>query len=61
MLQQEIQLVISAGVSAERIIFANPAKLFSHIRYAKECGVDKMTVDCVQEIKKIKSIFPNAK
>ncbi|XP_043278163.1 ornithine decarboxylase 2-like [Venturia canescens] len=59
--QREIEQVISAGVPGERIIFANPAKLVSHIKYAKKCGVDKMTVDSVQEMEKIKSVFPSAK
>lgn len=60
-MQQEIQQALAAGVTADKIIFANPAKPNSHIRYAKKVGVDKMTVDGRDEIMKIKEIFPNAK
>jgi ornithine decarboxylase len=40
---------------------ANPCKPPSHIQYAKEHNVDLMTFDSVEELKKIKSIFPEAR
>jgi len=46
---------------ADRIIYANPCKQSSHIRYAEEVGVDTMTFDNEQELLKIKQLHPNAK
>ncbi|XP_049880038.1 ornithine decarboxylase 1-like [Pectinophora gossypiella] len=57
----EIELVTSLGVSPDRIIFANPAKMSSHIRYASAVGVDTMTFDSETELMKIKQIMPHAK
>ncbi len=58
--QQEIEKVLSMGVSPERIIFANPCKMISHIKYAEKCGVKKMTVDRENELHKVKQYFENA-
>lgn len=44
-----------------RIIFANPAKMASHIRYASAVGVDCMTFDSETELIKIKQYMPHAK
>ena len=46
---------------ADRIIYANPCKQSSYIRYAEEVGVEIMTFDNEQELMKIKQIYPNAK
>eukprot|EP00698_Gefionella_okellyi_P017136 TRINITY_DN4969_c0_g1_i1.p1 TRINITY_DN4969_c0_g1~~TRINITY_DN4969_c0_g1_i1.p1 ORF type:complete len:438 (-),score=82.16 TRINITY_DN4969_c0_g1_i1:90-1403(-) len=59
--RQEIQQVLDLGVSAERIIFANPAKMTPHISYARDNFVDMMTFDCVDELIKIKEVHPTAK
>lgn len=59
--QREIEQALATGIPPEKIIFANPAKPNSHIRYARKVGVDKMTVDGKEEIMKIKNIFPTAK
>jgi len=48
------------GVSASDIIFANPCKPIGHLNYAKSRGVKKMTFDNVQELQKIKSVYPDA-
>ncbi|XP_047035562.1 ornithine decarboxylase 1-like [Helicoverpa zea] len=56
----EIELVTSIGVAPERIIFANPAKMASHIRYASAMGVDVMTFDSETELMKIKQFMPHA-
>ncbi|XP_047328911.1 ornithine decarboxylase-like [Impatiens glandulifera] len=52
--QAEIELVISLGVSPDRIIFANPCKPESHILYAAEVGVRITTFDSIYEVEKIK-------
>lgn len=57
----EIKKVMDIGVSADRIIYANPCKQSSYIRYAKEVGVETMTFDNEQELMKIKQIYPDAK
>jgi len=49
------------GVTADRIIFANPAKMKSHIVAAADAGVATMTFDNVGEINKIKNIYPDAR
>lgn len=56
----EIRACLSVGASPSDIIYANPAKGFSHIEYAKEQGVKKMTFDNKEELHKIKKIFPDA-
>jgi ornithine decarboxylase len=53
--------VLELGVCPSRIIFANPAKMKSHIKAAQEAGVATMTFDNIAEIHKIKSIYPEAK
>ncbi|XP_048484082.1 ornithine decarboxylase 1 [Plutella xylostella] len=57
----EIELVSNIGVRPERIIFANPAKMASHIRHAAAAGVTTMTFDSETELLKIKQLMPNAK
>jgi len=57
----EIDQVMKMGVDASRIIFANPAKSVSHIRYAREVGVDLMTFDNEIELLKIKEHHPDAR
>lgn len=37
----EIMKVLSLGVSPDRIIFANPTKFLSHIKYAAKLGCPK--------------------
>jgi ornithine decarboxylase len=57
----EINKILAMGVHPERIIFANPTKPKSHIRYAAIVGVKTMTFDCDIELHKIKAICPDAK
>ncbi|XP_019638975.1 PREDICTED: ornithine decarboxylase-like [Branchiostoma belcheri] len=56
----EVQAVLNLGVSPDRIVYANPCKQTSHIRYAKKNGVDLMTFDNEDELHKIKNYFPDA-
>lgn len=49
------------GVQSDRIIFANPTKCPSHIKFAKKRNVSQMTVDSELELRKIKDIYPEAK
>ena len=57
----EIEQVLQMGVSPERIIFANPCKIKSHVMFAKQNKVAMMTFDDEHELEKIKKIYPEAK
>lgn len=57
----EIEQVLSLGVAPERIIFANPCKMKSHIEFARDKGVAMMTFDDEHEMEKIKKHYPDAK
>ena len=61
LVQGEIQKVLSLGVSVDRIIYANPCKQASMLRYAAKHDVALMTFDNEAELHKIKSIYPDAK
>ncbi|KAM3843166.1 ornithine decarboxylase 1-like [Diretmus argenteus] len=57
----EIQLVQSLGVSPSRIIYANPCKQASQIKYASAHGVQMMTFDSEVELMKVARCHDNAK
>lgn len=57
----EIQKVLSLNVSQSRIIYANPCKQESHIKYAAASGVEYMTFDNETELHKVKKFHPQAK
>lgn len=57
----EISKILALGVAPERIIFAQPAKPASHLRYAAQSNVKQMTVDSEIELHKIKRLYPEAK
>ena len=52
--------VLGLGVSPDRIIFANPCKMISHLKYAAKHGVKKMTVDREPELYKVEKYFKDA-
>jgi len=56
----EMAMVLAQGVPARDIIFAHPAKQVSHILYAKEKGVARMTFDNEDELEKVAAHFPQA-
>ncbi|GAB9471926.1 Ornithine decarboxylase 1 [Globisporangium polare] len=57
----EINAVLSHGVEPSDIIYANPCKQPSHVRFATSRGVDTMTFDSIDELTKIHKINPSAK
>lgn len=59
--KNEIMKVQDLGVEANRIIFANPAKMMSHIRFASTNNINTMTFDNESELYKIKNIHSNAR
>ncbi|KAL2028929.1 hypothetical protein VTO58DRAFT_109959 [Aureobasidium pullulans] len=56
----EIDMVLRLGVDPSRIIYAQPCKTKSYVRYASKQGVRQMTFDNSDELYKIKELFPDA-
>lgn len=59
--QVEIMKVLDLGVDPSRIIYANPCKQNSYIKYAAKKHVDMMTFDNEDELHKVKAWFPEAR
>lgn len=55
-----MELVLNLDVAPDRIIYAQPCKHKAHLRFARHHGVRKMTFDGVDELHKIKAIYPEA-
>jgi ornithine decarboxylase len=58
--KNEIQQVLDMGIDPARIIYAQPCKTKSYVRYAAKMGVRKMTFDNPDELYKTKQFFPEA-
>ncbi|KAI9791914.1 MAG: Ornithine decarboxylase [Piccolia ochrophora] len=58
--KQEVDQVLKMGVHPSRIIYANPCKTTSHVRFAAKQGVKQMTFDNADELNKIKEHHPDA-
>ncbi|KEY67834.1 hypothetical protein S7711_04972 [Stachybotrys chartarum IBT 7711] len=56
----EIEQVLAMGTSPERIIYAQPCKTNSYVRYVKSAGVKQMTFDNADELYKIAKLYPDA-
>ncbi|GMH41891.1 hypothetical protein BSKO_09801 [Bryopsis sp. KO-2023] len=56
--EEEVQLLLSLGVSPERIIFASACKRPRDIRAAKATGVNLTTFDTKSELQKLKRHYP---
>jgi len=56
----EITSVLNSGVTSERIIYANPCKSSAQILQSKIEKVSMLTFDNAEELKKIKTIYPDA-
>lgn len=59
--KREIQQVLSLGVEPAQIIYANPCKTNSFIKYSRSVKVDLMTFDNELELRKMAQLFPEAK
>lgn len=53
--------MLKLGVKPSRIVYANPCKQNSYIRYAAKENVDLMTFDNEAELYKVKIAFPSAR
>ncbi|KAF9359694.1 hypothetical protein BGX26_011642 [Mortierella sp. AD094] len=58
--KNEIQSVLDMGVNPSRIIYANPCKQNSFVKYAYQNKVRMMTFDNAEELHKIKRFHPEA-
>lgn len=56
----EIEQVLDMGVDASRIIYAQPCKTNSYVRFVAAQGVKQMTFDNADELRKIAKLFPGA-
>ncbi|KAL2021470.1 hypothetical protein VTK56DRAFT_7103 [Thermocarpiscus australiensis] len=56
----EIEQVLALGVEPSRVIYAQPCKTKSYVRYVASQGVRQMTFDNADELRKIARLFPEA-
>lgn len=56
----EIQKVLKFGISPSRIVYANPCKQTSFLKYAASKNVSMMTFDNEDELHKVKAVYPTA-
>lgn len=56
--KNEIDIVLGLGFSPDRIVYANPCKTNSYIRYANDSNVNLTTVDNPQELYKLHKYHP---
>jgi ornithine decarboxylase len=56
----EIAMALNLGMPQSQIIFANPCKGISHLKFARENRVKMMTFDTEGELLKIKNFFPES-
>jgi ornithine decarboxylase len=58
--KKEISRILGFGVEPERIVYANTVKQVSHVKFAAEKNVRKVTFDSPGELMKIKKFHPKA-
>ncbi|KAM4688435.1 antizyme inhibitor 1 [Discoglossus pictus] len=59
--KNEMTLVYDLGISMENVVYTNPCKQASQIKYAAKIGVSIMTCDNESELRKIARNHPTAK
>lgn len=59
--ENEIKTILKITNDTNKIIFANPCKMISHIKYACENNVNLMTFDCKEELYKIKETHSSSR
>jgi ornithine decarboxylase len=56
----ELCTALDLGVSTSRIIYTNPIKTSTSLRYARKMGVRLLVFDNDEELQKIKNVYPEA-
>jgi len=56
----ELRTVLNLGVHASRIIYTNPVKTPTSLRFARKVGVRHLVFDNDEELQKIKDVYPEA-
>lgn len=56
----ELKMILELNVAPDRIIYAHTVKQISHLKYAAEKRVMRVTFDSPEELKKIKQFHPKA-
>ena len=59
--QKEIEDILSISVTPDRIVYANPCKQSSHVKFAAGKGVNLTVVNNINELHKMKKLFPQSK
>ena len=59
--EEEMKIIMNITNNSSRIIYANPCKIPSHIRYACNNNINLMTFDSEEELYKIKLYNPYSK
>lgn len=57
----ELEQILGLGVSPDRIVYANPCKAITYVRYAASKGINLMTFDNADELYKVKQHHPNSR
>lgn len=57
---EEMELILSLGISAERIIFTHPCKPLASLGLSRKLGVSLITFDNECELRKLKDHYPEA-
>ncbi|OQR72404.1 ornithine decarboxylase-like [Tropilaelaps mercedesae] len=57
---QEMNKVLSLGIDPSRIVYAHPVKTLHYLQFARQHGVTRMTFDSLDELHKIRELYPEA-
>uniref|UniRef100_A0A060TJU0 ornithine decarboxylase n=1 Tax=Blastobotrys adeninivorans TaxID=409370 RepID=A0A060TJU0_BLAAD len=58
--KNELDVILNLGVNPSKIVYANPCKTPSYLRFAKSRDVSLMTFDNADELRKCKKYYPDA-
>ncbi|GMM34627.1 ornithine decarboxylase [Saccharomycopsis crataegensis] len=59
--KREMEIILQSGIDPSRIVFSNPCKFNSHLKFAKEVNVNLTVFDNEDELVKIAKIHPHCK
>ncbi|EDV20704.1 uncharacterized protein TRIADDRAFT_60920 [Trichoplax adhaerens] len=59
--KNEMEAIVKICAHSSKVIYANPCKQISHLKFTERHGIALMTFDNVSELHKIKRCYPEAK